>query len=251
MTDQRDSLAREIDEELRREQLLKLWEQYGTYIIVAVAVIVAGVGGYKYYETSRIQAAQTAGAQFVSAAREAAQAQESKKAEAGKALAQIAANGPSSYAVLARLRLAAADRDAGKAEQAASQFEAIAKQSGVDPLLGDYAQLQAATLRLDSANWTEMQNRLNPLVAEGNPWRFSAREMLGLAAQKAGRAQDARAQFERLLSDRETPPGIGERARVMLAMLTEAELVKAQGPATGAPGPSDKAAPAVKDGKTK
>src|SRR5262245_15751979 len=27
MTDQRDSLAREIDEELRREQLLKLWER--------------------------------------------------------------------------------------------------------------------------------------------------------------------------------------------------------------------------------
>src|SRR5262245_40569699 len=29
MVDQRDSLAREIDEELRREQLLKLWERYG------------------------------------------------------------------------------------------------------------------------------------------------------------------------------------------------------------------------------
>ena len=69
-----------------------------------------------------------------------------------------------------------------EAESAAAAFEAIAKESGLDPLLADYAQLQAAMLRLDSASWTEMQNRLNDLAAESNPWRFSARELLGLAA---------------------------------------------------------------------
>ena len=52
MVDQRDSLAREIDEELRREQLLKLWEQYGTYVIAAAVLIIAGIGGYKYLRAS-------------------------------------------------------------------------------------------------------------------------------------------------------------------------------------------------------
>ena len=47
-------------------------------------------------------------------------------------------------------------------------------------------------LRLDSANWTDMQNRLNDLAADGNAWRFSARELLGLAAQKAGKTEEAR-----------------------------------------------------------
>ena len=46
MVDQRDMLAREVDEELRREQLLRLWDQYGTYVIAAVAVLIIGVGGY-------------------------------------------------------------------------------------------------------------------------------------------------------------------------------------------------------------
>jgi hypothetical protein len=103
-------------------------------------------------------------------------------------------------------------------------YETIAKEKGFDPLLADFARLQAATLRLDSADWTEMQNRLNDLAADGNPWRFSARELLSLAAQKAGKAEEARTQLQRLLGDRGTPPGIGERARMMLAMLTEAEL---------------------------
>jgi hypothetical protein len=45
-----------------------------------------------------------------------------------------------------------------------------------------------------------------------------------LAAVKAGKTEDARQQFQRLLSDRDTPPSIAERARIMMAMLTEAEL---------------------------
>ena len=45
MVDQRDSLAREIDEELRREQMLKLWERYGIYVIAAVVLVIAGIGG--------------------------------------------------------------------------------------------------------------------------------------------------------------------------------------------------------------
>ena len=140
MIDQRDSLAREVDEELRRERLLKLWEQYGTYIIAAVVVIIAGIGVYKYVENRRAQAAEAAGARLASATRETV---ENKQAEAQKTLEEIAATGPRGYATLARLRLAAALREAGKSHEAASAYEEIARDGGIDPLLADYAQLQA------------------------------------------------------------------------------------------------------------
>ena len=146
MADQRDSLLREVDEELRREQLLKLWEQYGTYIIAAAVLVIAGIGGYKYYEHRSALAAEAAGARMAIAARDVAQ---NRTAEAQKALDDIAATGPPGYAALARLRLAAADREAGKTAEAASAYEAIAKAAGTDPLLADYARLQAAMLRLD------------------------------------------------------------------------------------------------------
>jgi hypothetical protein len=241
MVDQRDSLAREIDEELRREQLLKLWDRYGTYAVAAAVHIIAGIGGYKYFEHRRAVAAEMAGAKLVMASRDTAQ---DKKAEAQKMLEDIASTAPTSYGVLARLRLAASEREAGKSAQAAAAYEAIAGGSGVDPLLAGYAQLQAAMLRLDSASWTDMQNRLTPLAADGSAWRFSARELLGLAAQKAGKLDEARTEFQRLLNDRGTPPSIAERARIMLAMLTEAEL--AAGPAKAAPGGQDKGQPADK-----
>jgi hypothetical protein len=248
MVDQRDSLAREIDEELRREQMLKLWERYGTYVVAAAVLIIAGIGGFKYYEHRRALAAEAAGASLTMATREAAQ---NKKAEAQKALEAIATGAPAGYAALARLRLAAAERDAGRTAQAASAYEAIAKESSVDPLLTDYAQLQAAMLRVDSASWTDMQNRLNGLAADGNAWRFSARELLGLAAQKAGKTAEARTEFQRLLSDRGTPPSIAERARIMLAMMTEAELTSAPAAKAAAPVGEDKpkAKPADKRSK--
>jgi hypothetical protein len=221
MADQRDSLAREVDEELRREQLLKLWEQYGSYVVAAVVLVIASIGGYKYYEYRRAVAAEAAGMRMAVVSRDAVQ---NKTAETRKALDEIAATGPASYAVLARLRLAAADRSAGKTTEAAAAYEAIAATSGIDPLLRDYARLQAAMLRLDGASWTDMQNRLNDLAADGNAWRFSARELLGLAARKAGMTEEARKYFQGLLGDRDTPPALGERVRVMMAMLTEAEL---------------------------
>jgi hypothetical protein len=224
MVDQRDSFSREIDEELRRDRLLKLWEQYGTYILALAVLIIAGIGGYKYLETRRLHAAEAAGARLALAARETA---ENKAVEAQKTLEEIAASSPTGYATLARLRLATAMREAGKVDEAASAYDALAKESGIDPLLSEYAQLQAATLRLDSAGWTEMQNRLSGLATGTSAWRYSARELLALAAQKAGKGDIAREEYARLLGDRGTPSSIAERARIMMAMLTEAELAKA------------------------
>jgi hypothetical protein len=255
MADQRDSLAREVDEELRREQLLKLWEQYGTYVVAAVVLVIVSIGGYKYYDHRRSLAAEAAGMRLALVSKDAGQ---SKTADAQKTLNEIVASGPSNYALLARLRLAAADSAAGKTAEAAAAYEAIAATSGIDPVLGGYARLQAAMLRLDGASWTDMQNRLNDLAADGNAWRFSARELLGLAARKAGMTEEARKHFQALLGDRDTPPGVGERARVMMAMLTEAELAgtaapgaDAAQPAKAAPEGGDRPAPPANDKQPK
>jgi hypothetical protein len=224
MTDQRDLLAREVDEELRREQLLKLWEQYGTYAVIVAVLIIVAVGGYKYSQYRSALAAEATGAEFVAATQGGG-----NPGEADKLLENIAAKGPIGYATLARLRLAAALRTNGKEADAASAYQAVADDGRVDGLLRDYARLQAAMLTLDTASWTDMQNRLNDLASDSNPWRYSARELLGLSAYKAGHQKEAREQFERLIGDQGTPPGIAERARIMMSMLTEADLAKAGG----------------------
>jgi hypothetical protein len=222
MIERNDSLLREVDEELRREQIAKLWDKYGVYALIGAAIIVLAVGGFKYWEARQLQAREAAGARFLTAIKDLA---ESKANDAQTVLESISKSGPAGYAILARLRLAAADAKAGKLADAVAAYDAIANQGDVDPMLADFARFQAAMLRLDTADWTELQNRLNGLT-ERSAWRYSAREALGLAALRAGKTEEARQLFEQILADRATPPSIAERARTVMAMLTEAELTK-------------------------
>ena len=37
----------EVDEEVRREQLKKLWDRYSIYIVAAAILVVAAVGGWR------------------------------------------------------------------------------------------------------------------------------------------------------------------------------------------------------------
>lgn len=224
---ERDALIRQVDEEVRREQLQKLWEKYSGLFIGGAVAIVVGVGGFKWYEARQLAAAESAGVRFESASQ---LAQSGKAEEARKAFEEIAKSGPKGYASLARLRVAGALAQAGKEAEALAAYEALGKDGAADPMLRDFARLQAASLSLQQASWTDMKNRLNDLTADTSAWRFSARELLGLAAWKGGMLDEARKAYEQLLGDRKVPQTIAERARVMMGQIVAAELAKAGGP---------------------
>ncbi len=227
MAEPTDTIFREVDEELRREQLAKLWQAYGTYMIGAAFAIVVGVGGYQYYLHRNARAIEATGARYDAAAQ---LITAGKTDDARGALEDIAKDGPDGYATLARLRLAAAAAKAGKIDDAVVQYEALAKDGGADQVLRDFARLQTASLKLDTADWTEMQNRLIELCDNANAWRYSARELMGLAALKAGRLDEARKYMELLLGERNVPPSIVERAKVAMASIVAAELAAAAPP---------------------
>jgi hypothetical protein len=234
----KDAIFREVDEELRREQLQKIWEQYGTYILGAAALIVVGVGGFKWLEARRIAQVEAASVRYDAAGQLAV---DGKTVDAQAALAAIAKTGPAGYATLAKLRLAAVAVNAGKPDEAVIAYEAVAADRASDPILADYARLQISSLKLDRADWTESQNRLIALTDNTNPWRFAARELMGVAAVKAGRFDDARKYLELLISDRKVPPSIAERAKIIMGTIVAAELAKAAPAATVPPNSPAKA----------
>lgn len=223
MVDNNDNLLREVEEELRRERMEKLWKQYGNYVIAAAALIVIVVLGYKYLEKVRLEAAEAAGAQYAAAM---TLHSDGKEDEATKAFETLAKEGPAGYRALAQLQLAGLLNEHGKKDEALATYEGLAKNSSADKLLSGYAALQAASLRLADADWTEMQNRLNDLSADGSAWRYNARELLGLAAFKAGKTDEARKILEPLLADQSTPQGVVDRAQIVMGQIVAAKLAK-------------------------
>jgi hypothetical protein len=220
MADQSDSFVREVQEEMRREQLRQIWDRYGLLIIGFVLLVLGGIAGYKYWESQRLASSTAAGALYERASKLATDGQ---RDAALKDFGDIAKSSPAGYQAIARLRAAGLLAQEGKSAEAVTAYDALAKEAGADPILRDYASLQAAMLRLDSSDWTEMQNRLTPLDVDKSPWRALARETLGLAAFKAGKTEEARKLFEQLISDRSVPQSVSERAFLMMSLLTDAE----------------------------
>jgi hypothetical protein len=248
MVDRNDSFMREVNDAIRQEQLMKLWERFGIIAIVGLVALFVGIGVYKWKESSRISSEIKAGESYEVASR---LASDGKTSDALKAFDDLAKNGPSGYAALARLRLAAAHAKENRVAEAIAAYEALSADSGVDQLLRDFATLQAAVLRLDQADWTEMKNRLTPLVGDQQPWRAEARETLGIAALKSGRAEEATKLFEQLLGDRTTTSGMSRRAQEMLAVLTDRAAAKEAPKEVSPPakGENEKAAPAADSAK--
>lgn len=246
MTNDSDSLLREVDDELRREQLEKLWKRYNGVILGAAALFVALVGGYKVLEGRRIAAAEAAGSEFAAAIK---LDFDKKPGDASKAFQAIAQSGPKGYAALAKLHLAGDLMKAGKKPEALAAFEALANDSSSDELLKSFAQVQAASIRMGEAGFSEMQNRLNGLTGDKSPFKTTANELLGLAAYKAGKFDEARKYLEPLLIDPNAARGIQDRVKIVMAGIAQAELAKAAPAATEKPAEAAAAPAAPSDKK--
>jgi len=215
MTD-RDSFLREVDEAVRHDQYKRLWDRYGIVALGAAALVVVGVAGYKGWSYWQEKRAQDAGAKFTQAL---LMEDGADAAKAREMLTALAEKGPEGYRVLARFQLAAAEAKAGDIDKAVADYDALAIDPGVDPILQGHATLQAAALRLDKADYAEMERRLQGLVDSNSAWRFSARELLGLSAYRLNNIPEAERQFSALIGDQGTPPNLRERADMMLALI--------------------------------
>jgi hypothetical protein len=104
-------------------------------------------------------------------------------------------------------------------DNAVADYDALSNDPGVDPILKGHATIQAAMLRLDKADYAEMEKRLKALADSDSAWRFSARELLGLSAYRVKNMNEAERQFSALVGDEGTPPNLRERADMMLALI--------------------------------
>jgi len=205
----------EVDEEVRREQLKKLWEKYSLFIIGAALLVIAAVGGWRGYQYLEAKKAAEIGDAFNKAAELSTQ---NKRAEAEAAFADLAAKAPSGYRMLARLRAAgeAADRDP---KAAAKMFDDIAADRSVGTEEQALARIRAAGLLLDTASYNDVQQRLQSDAAPDATFRHAARELLALSAYRANDATAARKWLDMIEADNDTPPSLRSRAEALQALL--------------------------------
>lgn len=217
---------REVDEELRRSQATLLWNRYGNQLLIGVALLVAVIAGWRFYQSQEFNARAALGAEFEAALA----AANAEKPEAVTALTAIAEKKSGIYPALARLRLASefarnAKDEAGRAN-AVSAFDAIGADASLPAGWQDLAKLRAGLLLVDTAPLEEIERRLAPLATPNGVFRNTAREAIALAAYRLGQPEKALDALQAILLDSEAPQNARQRAELLLAVVRAGPIAK-------------------------
>lgn len=210
-----DNFLREIDEEVRRDKAADLWKKYGNLVIAVLALVVAAVGGWRFWQSQQERAAQAVSDRLETALKA---SRESRGEEAEKTLAELTTGTGEGYRLVARFRLAA---EAARREPAdgAKAFDALANDAAVEQVFRDLARIRSSLLKVDVAPYAEIRAALEPLASNTGVWRHTAREVLGVAALKAQNMDDAGRWFDQIAIDTQAPQALRQRVELYQALL--------------------------------
>ncbi len=211
-----DGFFREIDEELRQEHYAKLWKLYGKYVIAVALVLIVSVAGYQGWRAYGLKTRAAHGERFAEAMMLAGGGQVDG---ALGAFAGIAADAGGGYAMLARFQEAALRARNGDTQGAAAAYRRLAGDGGLDAVYRDLATVLVVIHEMDGGDPGTLSRLLEPLTADANPWRHSAKELSAVLAERNGDRDTARELFAWLAADAATPRDMRARAGEMLAAL--------------------------------
>lgn len=231
-SDQDEAFLREVDEGVRRDQVLSLWQRYGKIGVTVLVLGLAALAGFLWW---REQAAVKAGLVGEEFARASDQLDVGEGARARPTLERIAREGPGGYAPLAQMVLASDAVAAGDAPRAIKMFDGIAADEKAPQPLRDAALIKSVRLGFDALPPAKVIERLKRLVVPGTPWFSIAAEMTALAQLKAGNPDAAKPLLTAIVIDTANPPGQrGRVAQLALSLGVDERTLKLQ-PAAIAP----------------
>jgi hypothetical protein len=204
-------IFREVEEDVRRERIERLWKAYGNYAIAALALLFIGIGGWQLWQRHEQQERLTVANTFI------ADQRISNPQAAANAFVDLARTAPKGYATVARLQQAGAMLASGQRDNAIDLYKEIAKDDSGP--IGAVARLRAAWALADTSSRANLAELLKPLEQPGNAWRENAEEVMAYADYRAMDTKSALARYTILSLDPEAPDALRARAKAMAAFL--------------------------------
>jgi len=228
-----DTFMREVDDALRQDRALGIWQNYGRSIVIGLIVALIALAGYLYWQSRQRAAAGVEGEKL-------SQALDDLAAEKTLGLKPTletltTANSVGNRAA-AKLTLAAMALQKGDTKGAAAQFGAIASDTSLAQPYRDLALVRQTATEFDTLKPETVIARLKPLAISGNPWFGSAGEMVGIAYMRMNKPDLAGATFAALARDENVPDTIRSRVVQLAGVMGIDALPAGAGPGTGTGG---------------
>lgn len=204
-----DTFVREVDENLRRDQLRDFFQKRGGWIAAAIVLFLAASGGFIYWQQYKQQRSEKQVEQLAQVFKNIGAGGGGSAAKPLDDLSESGSKGVRATALFARAAVALQD---GDVKLATAKYHDIANDSGMPKPYRDLALIRETALEFDRIAPQDVIGRLQPLAKPGDPWFGTAGEMTGMALIKQGKKNDAAALFAAIAKDRTVPGPIRERA---------------------------------------
>jgi hypothetical protein len=212
-----ETFLKEVDDELRREQITTFFTRYGWWIIGGVVLILGAVGGWIWWSGRQTAVREGAGENLVAVV-EQLQANQSFTA-AEPQINALAGNDIEGYRASALFARATGQAQSGNTQAAVATLRQIGDDQSLDQVYRDAALIRRTQLEFDALPPQEVIRRLNGLAAGGGAWAGAAGELVGVAHLKMNRPDLAGPVFVRIAQDENAPSTLRERASLMAGSL--------------------------------
>lgn len=210
----------EVAEDLRAERARKFLQRYGILLVACCVLILAGIGGWEWYESKRTAEDQRVAGLFANAiAKAAAVTSDASRADAIAAFETVERQGHPAYAALARLDEAELKVDGKDLNGALALWDQVSQDNAVPARIRGLATLLWIQHQVDQADPAVLSGRLQPLLAVTNAWHALAEEQMALVELRQGKTDAARSRLEQLVSDSSASQNVRGRAAALLASL--------------------------------
>ena len=209
-------LFQEIDDELRQDKASSLWKLYGKYVVAVAIIIIACVGGYKFWQQKQLDNGEKA-----SIAYEAALAR-SASGDFKGAIDQLNEEELGlvrGYAALSQMQKANLAMKIKDFEAALITYKDIAENDDYPQSIKEWASFRHAAVRVEKQIDSNASADLDKLIATDSPWRFLAKEIKAIKEIETGNNSEAKAIFSELADDENAPERLRVRAAEFLKTL--------------------------------
>ncbi len=210
-----EAFLREVDEELRRDELARFWKNWGRVLVAAIAAGLIAFGAFLWWRDYQGKQAGLEGEKLNAAIEQLSRSEFDRAMPGLKELTQSSRPGYRAAALIATGAV-----ETGKdPKKAAADFAAVAKDQKVAEPLRDLALIRQTTLEFGTLPPDQVIQRMSKLAQKGSPWFGSAGELVAIAHLKAGRPKDAGAIYAAIAADPGVPATLRSRAAQMASVL--------------------------------
>ena len=207
--DENLTFAREVNENLRRDNLRDAARAYGKWAIAGVIVLLLAIGGLLFWRDYQSKQAAQDGEKLSAAIENIGNG---KVAAVPAQLLPLETSHSDAVAVSARLTGAALALQQNDRPKAIAIYKGLAADTGIAQPWRNLATIRLTALDFDSLAPQAVIDRLAPLTKPGAPWFGSAGEMTAIALLKANRRSESGRLFAQIAADRTVPDSIRGRA---------------------------------------